>query len=84
MASIASLPTIAFVLAYAAFDTNAGVLTALARSLTIAALLALAAALATRLAREVLFIGTYRRLALSEGASDLDTSHETRLGCPPL
>ena len=51
MAPVSALATVALVLADAAFDADAGVLAAAAGSLTIAALLALAASLAARLCR---------------------------------
>jgi sulfur relay (sulfurtransferase) DsrF/TusC family protein len=52
----ASLSSIAFVFAHAPIDANAGILTPLARALAVAALLALAATLASWLTRKVFFI----------------------------
>jgi hypothetical protein len=56
MTSIAPLPAVAFVFANTSVGTDTSVFAALARSLAVTTLLALAAALAAWLAREILFI----------------------------
>jgi hypothetical protein len=54
--SVASLPAVAFVFADASLGTDTSIFAALAWSLAVTALLALAAALAAWLAREILLV----------------------------
>jgi hypothetical protein len=58
MAPISALATVAFIFTDALVGTKACILASLARTLTITALLTLAASLAARFGREVLFILT--------------------------
>lgn len=56
VASIPSLPSIAFVFADTAINTDTGVFASLARALAVATFLALAASLAAWFARQVFFV----------------------------
>lgn len=54
--SVPSLPTIAFVLTNAAFNSNAGIFTSLAGALPVTSFLAFSAPLASRLGRQIFFV----------------------------
>ena len=56
VASVSSFPSIAFVFADTAIDTDTGIFAPLARTLAIATLFALAASLAAWFARQVFFV----------------------------
>jgi hypothetical protein len=66
MATISALAAIPFILADTTLDANACITAATAWALAVAALLALAAALATRLGREILFVGSELGVVLVE------------------
>lgn len=65
VSTVSALSPVAFVLADAALPANSGIAATPARTLTVAALLALAAPLASRLGRQILFI---RRERVGRGA----------------
>ena len=69
VASVPPLAAVTFVLADAALNADTGVLAATARSLTVATLLTFAAALATRLRREIFLVSTKRMLEVDGGGS---------------
>jgi proteasome lid subunit RPN8/RPN11 len=69
VASVPPLAAVTFVLADAALNADTGVLAATARSLAVATLLTFAAALATRLRREIFLVSTKRMLEVDGGGS---------------
>lgn len=73
VATVTAFATIPFVLADAPFDTNTSILASSARALAITTLLALPAALAARLGRQVFLIG-------SELMLEVDRRHRSLAG----